>query len=67
MFLLANYGKLISPLPYLSNLMADNSFLFPYIHTTFKGKRFHEVEGIKKNFIAELSAVPLNAFNDYFV
>jgi len=30
------YGKLISPLPYLSNLMADDSFLFPI--TTFEGK-----------------------------
>lgn len=67
MFLLANHGKLISPLPYLSDLMADDSFLFPSIHTTFKGKWFHEVEGRKKNFIAELSAVPLNAFNNYFV
>jgi hypothetical protein len=67
MFLLANRGMLISHPPYLPDLMPVDFFIFPNIETTLKGKLFQDIEGIKKNFNAELSAVPLNAFNDYFV
>jgi hypothetical protein len=40
-----------------------------YLHcvfTSLKGKRFQDVEGIKKNVTADLNAVPLEAFPDYF-
>lgn len=42
-------------------------FVFPNIETTLKEKLFQDIEGMKKNFTAELSADPLNAFNDYFM
>jgi hypothetical protein len=39
-------------------------FLFPKIKTTLKGKRFQDVENIKKKVTAELNTVPLEAFVD---
>jgi hypothetical protein len=39
----------------------DCTFLFPNVKTAFKGRRFQDVEGIKKNMTAELNAVPLEA------
>jgi hypothetical protein len=36
------------------------------VKTALKGKRFQNVEGIKKNLAAELNAVPLEAFADCF-
>jgi hypothetical protein len=34
------------------------------VKTALKGKRFQDVESIKKNVTAELNAVPLEAFAD---
>jgi hypothetical protein len=36
------------------------------VKTAIKGKRFQDVEDIKKNMTAELNAVPLEAFADCF-
>jgi hypothetical protein len=36
------------------------------VKTAFKGKRFQDVEDIKRNVMAELNAVPLEAFADCF-
>jgi hypothetical protein len=36
------------------------------VKTVLKGKRFQDVEDIKKNMTTELNAVPLEAFADYF-
>jgi hypothetical protein len=36
------------------------------VKTVLKGKRFQDVEDIKKNVTAELNAVPLEAFADCF-
>jgi hypothetical protein len=36
------------------------------VKTALKGKRFQNVEDIKKNVTAELNAVPLEAFADSF-
>jgi hypothetical protein len=33
----------------------------------FKGRRFQDVEDVKKNVIPKLNAVPLDAFDDSFV
>jgi hypothetical protein len=36
------------------------------VKTALKGKRFQDLEDIKKNVTAEVSAVPLEAFADCF-
>jgi hypothetical protein len=36
------------------------------VKTALKGKRLQDVENIKKNMVAELNAVPLEAFADCF-
>jgi hypothetical protein len=36
------------------------------VKTALKGKRFQDVEDIKKNVTAELNAVPMEAFADCF-
>jgi hypothetical protein len=41
-------------------------FLFPRVKNVFKGKRFQDVEDIKKNVTVELNAVTLEAFTDCF-
>jgi hypothetical protein len=41
-------------------------FVFPMVKTSIKGKRFRDVEDIKKNETAKLNAVPLEAFADSF-
>jgi hypothetical protein len=48
--------------PCSPDLAPANFFLFPTAKTALKGKRFQEVEDIKKNVAAELDAVPLDAF-----
>jgi hypothetical protein len=35
--------------------------------TTVKGRRFQDVEHIKKNATAELNALPLDMFSDAFM
>jgi hypothetical protein len=44
----------------------DRIFLFPKVKTAFKGKRFQDDEDIKKKVMAELNAIPLEAFADTF-
>jgi hypothetical protein len=64
---LARHGVVeISHQPYSSDLTPVDIFLYPTLKTAFKGKRFHDVEDIKKNLTAELNAVPLEAFADCF-
>jgi hypothetical protein len=41
-------------------------FFFPVVETALKGKRFQDVEGIKRNVTAELNVVPFEAFADSF-
>jgi hypothetical protein len=41
-------------------------FSLSYPKTALKGKRFQNVEDSKKNIMAELNAVPLEAFADCF-
>jgi histone-lysine N-methyltransferase SETMAR len=64
---LAKHGVVeISHPPYSLDLVPSDFFLFPAVKTALKGKRFQDVENIKKNVTAELSAVPLEAFADCF-
>jgi hypothetical protein len=42
----------------------DCIFIFPEVKTALKGKRFQDVEDIKKNVISELKAVPFKVFAD---
>jgi histone-lysine N-methyltransferase SETMAR len=63
---LAKHGVVeISHPPYSPDL-APADFFFPMTKTTFKGKRFQDVEDIKKNVTAELNTVPLVTFADCF-
>jgi hypothetical protein len=41
-------------------------FLFPKVKTALKGKKFQDVEDIKKNMMSKLNIVPLEAFADSF-
>jgi hypothetical protein len=56
----------ISHPSYSPDLAPAEFFLFPTVKTALKGKRFQDVEDIKKNVTAELNAVPLEAFAGYF-
>jgi hypothetical protein len=56
----------ISHPPYCPYLAPADFFLFPTVKTSVKGKRFQDVEDIKKNVTAELNAVPSEAFADRF-
>jgi hypothetical protein len=49
-----------------SGFRTSGFFLFSAVKTALKGRRFQDVEGIKKNVTAELSAVPFEAFSDCF-
>jgi hypothetical protein len=51
-------------LPHSPDLTASYLFLFPKIKAALKGRRFQDVE-IFKNITAELSAVSLDAFDDF--
>jgi hypothetical protein len=51
---------------YSPDLALADFFLFPTAKTALKGKRFQDVEDIKKNVKAERNAVPLEAFADCF-
>jgi hypothetical protein len=62
---LARHGVQISHQPYSSDLGPPDFFLYPTVKTALKGKKFHNVEYIKKNVTAELNAVPLGAFADF--
>jgi hypothetical protein len=42
------------------------AFFFPKVKTALKRKRLKDAEDIKKNIMAELNAVPLEAFTDHF-
>jgi histone-lysine N-methyltransferase SETMAR len=64
---LAKHGVVeISHPPYSPDLAAADFFLFPMVKTALKGKGFQDVEDIKKNMMAKLNAVPLEAFADCF-
>jgi hypothetical protein len=64
---LAKHGVVeISHPHYSPDLAPADSFLFPTAKTALKGKRFQDVEDIKKNVTAELNAVILEAFADCF-
>jgi hypothetical protein len=64
---LANHGVVeISHPSYSPDLEPLDFFLLPTVKTALKGKRFQDVEDIKKNEKAELNAVPLEAFADSF-
>jgi hypothetical protein len=52
--------------PYSPDLTPADLFLFPTVKTALKGKRFQDVEDIKKNVTAELNAVLLGAFAGCF-
>jgi histone-lysine N-methyltransferase SETMAR len=52
--------------PYSPDLTPADFFLFPTVKTALEGKRFQDVEDIKKNLMAELNAVPLEALADCF-
>jgi hypothetical protein len=56
----------ISHPPYSHDLAPADLSLFPTVKTALKGKKFHDVGDIKKNVMAELNAVPLEAFADCF-
>jgi hypothetical protein len=49
---------------YPPHLAPADFFLFPMVKTVLKGKRFQDVEDIKKNVTAELNAAPLETFAD---
>jgi histone-lysine N-methyltransferase SETMAR len=60
---LAKHGVVeISHPPCSPDLAPEYFFLFPTVKTALKGKRFQNVEDIKKNVTAELNALPLEAF-----
>jgi hypothetical protein len=64
---LAKHGVAeLSQPPYPHDLAPADFFLFPTVKTALKGKRFQDVEDIKKNVTAELTAVALEAFADCF-
>jgi histone-lysine N-methyltransferase SETMAR len=64
---LAKHGVVeISHPPYSPDLAPADLFLFPTVKTALKGKRFQEVEDIKKNVTAELNAVLFEAFANCF-
>jgi hypothetical protein len=64
---LAKHGVVeISHPPYSPDLAPVDFFLFPTVKTALKGKRFQDVESIKKNVTAELNAALLEAFADCF-
>jgi hypothetical protein len=56
----------ISYPPYSPDLAPADFFLFLTVTTALEGKRFQDVEDIKKNVTAELNAVSLEAFTDSF-
>jgi hypothetical protein len=51
---------------YSPDLAAEDFFISPMAKTAFKGKKFQDIEDIKKNVKAELNAVSLEAFSDCF-
>jgi hypothetical protein len=55
----------ISHTSYSPNLTPSHFFLLPKVKTVIKG-RFQKIAGVRKNIMAELNAVPLDAFNDFF-
>jgi hypothetical protein len=64
---LAKHGVVeISLPPYSPDLVPADFCLFPTARTAFKGKRFQDVEDVKKNVKAERNAVPLEAFAGCF-
>jgi hypothetical protein len=64
---LAKHGVVEIIHPYHSpDVTASDFFLFPKVKTALKGKRFIDVEDIKKNVMAELNTVPLEAFDNCF-
>jgi histone-lysine N-methyltransferase SETMAR len=64
---LAKYGAVrISHPPYSPDLSPAKFSLFPTVKTALKGKRFEDVEDIKKNVTAEMNAIPLGAISDCF-
>jgi hypothetical protein len=42
-------------------------FLFPNAQTVFKGRKFQNVDGTKKNAAATVSTFPVDATDDTFV
>jgi hypothetical protein len=54
----------ISQPPCSPDLAPADFFIFPVVETALKGKRFQDVEDIKKNVTAELNTVPLEVFAD---
>jgi histone-lysine N-methyltransferase SETMAR len=56
----------ISHIPYSPDLAPTDFFHFPEVKSALEGKRFQDVEDIKKNVTPELNALPLEAFAGYF-
>jgi hypothetical protein len=54
---LTKHGAETSHPPYSPELASPDFFLFATVKTALKGKRFQDVEDIKKNVTAELNAV----------
>jgi hypothetical protein len=64
---LAKHGVVeISHPPCSPDLAPADFFLCPTVKSALKGKRFQDVEDIKKNVTAGLNAVPLESFADCF-
>jgi len=52
--------------PYSPDLATAESFVFPKLKTTLKGRRFQTIEEIQENVISELRAITESAFLEAF-
>ena len=52
--------------PYFPNMAPCDFWLFPQLKTAMKGKRFEDIDAIKKNATSTLKAIPKDSFKKCF-
>jgi len=52
--------------PYFPNMAPSDFWLFPHLKTELKGKRFEDIDAIKKNATNTLNIIPKDFFQTCF-
>jgi hypothetical protein len=64
---LASYGiPVVQQPPYSPDMAPCDFWLFPQLNTVFKGKRFEDIDAIKKNASSKLNTIPEDSFRKCF-
>ena len=61
-FLAKHETKVIAQPPYSPDLVPCDFFLFPKLKYSLRGTRYESIEGIKRNLLKELKAIPDEAY-----